>query len=54
MPMFRTIFYLPSQTPLVATAFLWNWIYHPDFGLANAAPSARSAYRHRTGYLTYN
>jgi multiple sugar transport system permease protein len=36
MPMFRTIFYLPSQTPLVATAFLWNWIYHPDFGLANA------------------
>lgn len=36
MPTFRTIFYLPSQTPLVATAFLWNWIYHPDFGLANA------------------
>lgn len=35
MSMFRTIFYLPSQTPLVATAFLWNWIYHPDFGLAN-------------------
>lgn len=35
MPMFRTIFYLPSQTPLVATAFLWNWIYHQDFGLAN-------------------
>jgi multiple sugar transport system permease protein len=36
MPLFRTIFYLPSQTPLVATAFLWTWIYHPDFGLANA------------------
>lgn len=40
MPLFRTIFYLPSQTPLVATAFLWNWIYHPDFGLANALLSA--------------
>jgi len=40
MPMFRTIFYLPSQTPLVAAAFLWNWIYHPDFGLANALLSA--------------
>jgi multiple sugar transport system permease protein len=40
MPTFRTIFYLPSQTPLVATAFLWNWIYHPDFGLANAVLSA--------------
>lgn len=36
MSTFRTIFYLPSQTPLVATAFLWNWIYHPNFGLANA------------------
>ena len=40
MPVFRTIFYLPSQTPLVATAFLWNWIYHPDFGLANALLSS--------------
>lgn len=40
MPLFRTIFYLPSQTPLVATAFLWNWIYHADFGLANALLTA--------------
>ena len=40
MSTFRTIFYLPSQTPLVATAFLWNWIYHPDFGLANIMLSA--------------
>ncbi len=40
MPMFRTIFYLPSQTPLVATAFLWTWIYHADFGLANVLLTA--------------
>ena len=40
IPLFRTIFYLPSQTPVVATAFLWNWIYHPDFGMANALLSA--------------
>ena len=36
MAFYRTAFYLPSQTPLVATAFLWLWIYNPDFGLANA------------------
>jgi multiple sugar transport system permease protein len=33
---FRTIFYLPSQMPVVATALLWLWIFQPDFGLANA------------------
>jgi multiple sugar transport system permease protein len=36
MPAYRTAFYLPSQTPLVATALLWVWIYNPDFGLLNA------------------
>jgi multiple sugar transport system permease protein len=33
---FRTIFYLPSQMPVVANALLWLWIFQPDFGLANA------------------
>ncbi len=33
---FRTIFYLPSQMPVVATALLWLWIFNPEFGLANA------------------
>lgn len=33
---FRTIFYIPSITPTVATAFLWMWIFNPDYGLANA------------------
>jgi multiple sugar transport system permease protein len=33
---YRTIFYLPSQMPLVAAALLWLWIFNPDFGLANA------------------
>jgi multiple sugar transport system permease protein len=32
---FRTIFYLPSQMPVVANALLWLWIFQPDFGLAN-------------------
>ncbi len=34
---YRTIFFLPSQMPLVAGALLWLWIFNPDFGLANAA-----------------
>ncbi len=33
---FRTIFYVPSIVPAVASAFLWMWIYNPDYGLANA------------------
>lgn len=36
----RTIFFLPSQMPLVASALLWLWIFNPDFGLANALLSA--------------
>lgn len=32
---FRTIFYLPSVTAGVASAFLWFFIFHPDFGLLN-------------------
>lgn len=33
---YRTMVYLPSITPSVASAFLWLWIFNPDFGLANA------------------
>ena len=32
---FRTMFFLPSITPVVATALLWVWILNPDFGLIN-------------------
>lgn len=32
---FRTMFFLPSITPVVATALLWMWILNPDFGLIN-------------------
>jgi multiple sugar transport system permease protein len=33
---YRTIFYLPSQMPIVASALLWLWVFNPDYGLANA------------------
>jgi multiple sugar transport system permease protein len=32
---FRTIFYLPSIIPAVASAALWAWIYNTEFGLLN-------------------
>jgi multiple sugar transport system permease protein len=32
---FRTIFFLPSIVPLVATALLWAWIFNTEFGLLN-------------------
>ncbi len=34
--LFRTIYYLPSVVSGVAVAILWQWIYHPEFGLINS------------------
>ncbi|MEZ4615235.1 MAG: sugar ABC transporter permease [Caldilineaceae bacterium] len=33
---FRTLYYVPSLTPAVANSILWLWIFHPQWGLANA------------------
>jgi multiple sugar transport system permease protein len=35
--LFRTLFFLPSLTPVVATAVLWRWLYQPEYGTINAA-----------------
>ena len=32
---FRTIYFLPSISSIVAVALLWRWIYNPDYGLFN-------------------
>jgi len=34
-PLFRTIFYLPSITPTVATAIVWLWMFQPRGGIIN-------------------
>src|SRR5206468_2578722 len=34
---FRTIFFLPVVTTLVAIAVMWRYVYHPRFGLLNQA-----------------
>lgn len=32
---FRTVFYLPSLVPVVASAILWKYLLNPQFGLVN-------------------
>jgi multiple sugar transport system permease protein len=34
--MFRTIIYLPSIVPAVASAMIWMWLMNPDLGLINS------------------
>jgi multiple sugar transport system permease protein len=34
-PLFRTIFFLPVVTTLVAVAVVWRYLYHPRHGLLN-------------------
>ena len=36
-PLFRTFFFLPVVTSLVAVAVVWRYLYHPRFGLLNYA-----------------
>lgn len=32
---YRTVYFIPSITPVVASSLLWLWIFNPEFGLAN-------------------
>lgn len=32
---YRTIFYLPSITPVIASSILWLWLLNPQIGLVN-------------------
>jgi multiple sugar transport system permease protein len=32
---FRTVFFLPSVTNMVAVSILWMWVFNPEFGLLN-------------------
>ena len=36
-PFFRTVFFLPVVTSLVAVAVVWRYLYHPAHGLLNHA-----------------
>jgi multiple sugar transport system permease protein len=37
MAFFRTVFFLPSVTNMVAVSVLWLWVFNPEFGLLNRA-----------------
>lgn len=47
---YRTIFYLPTIVPIVATSVLWMWVFNPEYGLVNAALSELGI--HGPGWLT--
>jgi multiple sugar transport system permease protein len=32
---YRTLFFLPSLVPVVASAVLWQWLFQPEFGAIN-------------------
>jgi multiple sugar transport system permease protein len=36
MGVFRTLFFLPSVTNIVAVSVLWIWVFNPEFGLLNS------------------
>ncbi len=35
MTFYRTVFFLPGITSIVAVAMVWLWLYNPDFGVIN-------------------
>jgi multiple sugar transport system permease protein len=36
-PLFRTVYFAPVVTTLVAVAIVWRYLYHPKYGLVNHA-----------------
>lgn len=38
--LFRSIFFMPVVTTLVAVAIVWRYLYHPQYGLVNAGLAA--------------
>jgi multiple sugar transport system permease protein len=36
MGVFRTLFFLPSVTNIVAVSVLWIWVFNPEYGLLNS------------------
>lgn len=37
LPVFRTIFYLPTVVPIIAMSILWKWILNGEYGILNYA-----------------
>jgi multiple sugar transport system permease protein len=39
-PLFRSVFFMPVVTTLVAVSIVWRYLYHPTYGLLNALLAA--------------
>lgn len=37
---FRTVFFIPTLVPVVATSIIWQWLLNPQFGLVNSILAA--------------
>lgn len=35
LSIFRTIFYIPSIVPLIASSLIWLWLFDPNYGVVN-------------------
>lgn len=44
--LFRTLYFLPVVSSMVAVATVWNWIYNPFFGLLNSVTVKLGLGRH--------
>ncbi len=51
MAFYRTLYYLPSITPIVATSILWLWLLNPEMGLVNIVLSGLGV-AHPPSWLT--
>ncbi len=40
-PLFRTIFFVPSIVPAVATAMVWLWVLNTQYGMINSTLASR-------------
>ena len=40
LSIYRTIIFLPSLVPTIASAMLWMWLFNPKLGLVNIALQA--------------
>jgi multiple sugar transport system permease protein len=49
MAFYRTIYYLPSITPIVAASALWLWLLNPEIGLVNELIRTFGLMLHRIG-----
>lgn len=49
--MFRGIFYIPAISSVVSVTVVWNWIYHPKYGILNYLLTSAHITSHNVDWL---